>query len=258
MFYGRLVSDRCRMYLVGHAIVAFLIAYGISKKFKISGISFAFVMILATLADIDILFELAGITSHKTYTHSLILSVMIVPAIIFAISRWRKASFRAAAIYIMAYMLHIAIGDIVIGGTNILYPFGNLMIGTEIGYGTVIHQAIEFILLAATATIIVSKSFRIRSSDLVGLFRFENVDKASYALFLASLVVSFAYLLYGIKVLPRLFIQTNLELALFVMLHLAAIALISFLMLVARQHTNLHKKMVKSQQWFGGREPDKL
>jgi hypothetical protein len=112
--------------------------------------------------------------------------------------------------------------------------------------------------LAAAAGIIIGKSFRTRFQDATGLFRFEKVDKVCYVLLLAAIVISFAYLLYGVKVLPRLFIQTNLELALFVMLHLAAIAVISFLIVLARQHANLQKKMVNSQQWFGGREPDKL
>jgi hypothetical protein len=39
-----------------------------------------------------------------------------------------------------------------------------------------------------------------------------------------------------------LFIETNLELALFVMLHLSAIALFSFFILVCRQHTVLQTK----------------
>jgi hypothetical protein len=250
------------MYLVGHAVVAFLISYAIAKKLKIGEISFALAMLLACLPDIDILFQSAGILPHKSYIHSLILSLIVVPAVILSIAKWRRVSAGAAFIYSLAYIQHIAVGDIMIGGTNILYPFGELMVGTGIGYGTVAHSALEFLLLAATAGIIVSKSFRmtLHAKDSNGLFNFSNLDKISYALLMTSFVVSFAYLLYGVKVLPRLFIQTNLELALFVMLHLSAIVVISFLMLVSRQHSNLQKKVVKkSEQWFGGsREPKKL
>ncbi len=251
------------MYLVGHAIVAFLLSYAISKKVNVGGsISFALVMLIACVPDIDIVLQAAGITSHKTYTHSLVLSIAVVPSIIFAVLRWRRVPAASAAFaYSLAYISHIVIGDIAVGGTNILYPFGNMMVGTWIGYGTVAHSAVEFMLLAATAGIIVGKSFRMAHArdNTTGLFSFNNVDKISYVLLITSFVVSFVYLLYGIKVLPRLFIQTNLELALFVMLHLSAIALVSFLMLVARQHANLQKKMLKSEQWFGGgREPEKL
>ena len=222
------------MYLVGHAIVAFLIAYAISKKFKIAGVSFALVMLVASLPDIDILFQSIGVTTHKTYTHSLILSLIVVPLVIFAITKWRKASTGAAFIYSLAYIQHIVIGDIVIGATNVLFPFGELLVGTGIGYGTVTHQMLEFLLLAFAAGIVVSKSFG-RQGETT-LFRYNITDKVAYALFIVALIISFVYLLYGVKVLPRVFIETDLELALFVMLHLSAIALVSFLVLVSRQH----------------------
>ncbi len=235
------------MYLVGHAIVAFLIAYTISGKVKVGGgISFALVMLVACLPDIDILFQSAGITSHKTYTHSFILSMMIVPAVIFMIARWRKVSYAAAFIYSIVYIQHVAIGDIVIGGTNILYPIGELMVGTGIGYGTVAHQALEFLLLAAAASIIIAKSFGMQSRDSA-LFRWNITDRVSYALLIGSLVISFAYLLYGVKVLPRLFIETDLELALFVLLHLSAIAVISFLALVAK-HRDVLRPVAKTDR----------
>jgi hypothetical protein len=227
------------MYLVGHALVAVLIALGISKKFGITRISFALVMLIACLPDVDILFEAAGLTSHKTFTHSLILSTIVVPAVIFALARWRKVSLGAALVYSLAYIQHIAIGDIVVGATNILYPFGELMVGTGIGYGTVEHQTIEFLLLAIAAGIVLGKAFG-RQLKEATLFRFNVTDKVAYALFVAALVISFSYLLYGVKILPRLFIKTDLELALFVMLHLSTLALLSFLVLVCRQHTILH------------------
>lgn len=217
--------------------MAFLISYAIAKKFKVGGVSFALVMLLACLPDIDILLQSAGITSHKTYTHSFILSMMVVPAVIFAITKWRKeVSYAAASVYSLAYIQHIVIGDIVIGGTNILYPFGNMMVGTGVGYGTLTHQALEFLLLAAAASIVVAKSFGGQLRDLM-LFRWNITDKLCYALLIGSLVISFAYLLYGVKVLPRLFIETDLELALFLLLHLSTIALISFLIVVAKQHS---------------------
>lgn len=233
------------MYLVGHAIVAFLIAFGISKKFKVGGVSFALVMLIACLPDVDILLQSAGITAHKTYTHSLILSAVIVPSIIFAIARWRRVPAGAAAIYSLAYVSHIAIGDIVVGATNILYPFGNVMVGSGMGYGTMAHSALEFLLLAAAAAVIMNRSFR-RQPD-AALLRYNSVDKVGYVLLVASLIISSAYLLYGIKILPRLFIETDLELALFVLLHLSAIACISFAMLVARHQTVLNRKAISSE-----------
>jgi membrane-bound metal-dependent hydrolase YbcI (DUF457 family) len=233
------------MYLVGHAIVAFLVAFGISKKFKIGGISFALVMLIACLPDVDILLQGVGIAEHKTYTHSLIMSITFVPAVIFAIARWRESA-GAAAVYSIAYIQHVIIGDIVVGGTDILYPFGTMLVGTGIGYGTVMHQSLEFVLLALAAGIVVGKSFRMHARDATGIFKFEKVDKICYLLLLASIVISFAYLLYGIKVLPRLFIQTNLELALFIILHLSAIAVIMFLILIARQYATYSRIVART------------
>jgi hypothetical protein len=236
------------MYLVGHALVAVLIALGISKKFGITRISFALVMLIACLPDVDILFEAAGLTTHKTFTHSLILSTIVVPAVIFGLARWRQVSLGAALVYSLAYIQHIAIGDIVVGATNILYPFGELMVGTGIGYGTVEHQTIEFLLLAIAAGIVLGKAFG-RQLGATALFRFNMTDKVTYVLYIGSVVISFAYLLYGVKILPRLFIKTDLELALFVMLHLSAIALISFLVLVARQQAISVRQQTVPSTW---------
>ncbi|AFU57855.1 hypothetical protein Ngar_c09130 [Candidatus Nitrososphaera gargensis Ga9.2] len=223
------------MYLVGHAIVGFLIAYTISKKFKVGGISFALVMLIACLPDIDIIFQSLGIMSHKTYTHSLILSATIVPSIIFAIARWKKVSAVTAFVYSLAYVQHIIMGDIAVGSINILYPFGEMVVGSGIGYGTLAHQTIESLLLAAAAAVVLNRTFKKEQPDTVVLLRYNNIDKVSYLLLIGSLTVSFAYLLYGVKILPRLFIETDLELAVFIILHLSTMAWMSFTMLVARQ-----------------------
>lgn len=235
------------MYLVGHAVVAFLLAYGISKRFKVGEVSFALVMLIACLPDIDILFQSAGILPHKSYTHSLILSLIVVPSVIFAIAKWRKASAGAAFVYSLAYIQHIAIGDLVIGGTNILYPFGNMMVGTGMGYGTLAHHILEFSLLGVVAAVILSKPFSKgkQSDGIVSLFRYTWTDKLSYILLIGSITISFAYLLYGIEILPRLFIKTDLELATFILLHISAIVSMSFIIFVARQDLAFKKNAIQ-------------
>lgn len=234
------------MYLVGHAIVAFLLAYALSKKFRIGEVSFALAMLIACLPDVDVLFQSAGILLHKSYTHSLILSLIAVPIVIFAIAKWRKVSAGAAFVYSMAYIQHIAIGDIAIGSMNILYPFGDMIAGSGIGYGTLVHQVLEFLLLAIAAAIVLGKSFGSKEErpDATILFRYNRNDQISYLLLIGSLTISFVYLLYGIKVLPRFYIETNLELTIFVLLHLSTIAWMSFMALVAMQHTILARNSV--------------
>jgi hypothetical protein len=236
------------MYLVGHAMVGFLIACGLSKKYGISGISFALVMLIGTLPDIDILLQSAGIVLHKTYTHSLILSVLVVLPILLGLARWKRVSLAVALVYFMAYVQHIIIGDIAVGSINILYPFGTMIVGSGIGYGTLLHTAIEFVMLAGMVTIVMAGSFKKRivvSSSSSGaklggiistLLKYGKVDRISYILLISSLIVSFSYLLYGIKTLPRLSVESELDVALLILLHISSIALVEFRALVSRKN----------------------
>ena len=256
------------MFLVGHAIVAFLIAYIICRIFKINqGVSFALAMVIGTIPDIDIVTQALGIMPHKAFTHSLIVSAGI-GSVIFLTARFGfKQASAIAMIYALAYLQHL-MDDIIIGTLNILYPIGNLPIGIGISYGSLTHEVIEFLLLAVAAAVIISTSFRTSndstrmlkedhgsdsSSSFVSLFRFSTIDKISYVLLILSLLFSFGYLLYGIKSLSRLIIDTQLEIALFVLLHISAVALVSFLMLVARHYANLERSLVTTKRYYGHR-----
>ena len=255
------------MFLVGHAIVAFLIAYIICRIFKINqGVSFALAMVIGTIPDIDIVTQALGIMPHKAFTHSLILSAGI-GSVIFLTARFGfKQAPAIAMIYALAYLQHL-MDDIIIGTLNILYPIGNLPIGIGISYGSLTHEVIEFLLLAVAAAVIISTSFRASNdrilmlkedhdgdvSSLVSLFRFSSIDKISYVLLILSLLFSFGYLLYGIKSLSRLIIDTQLEIALFVLLHISAVALVSFLMLVARHYASSEWSLVTTKRHYGHR-----
>ncbi len=246
------------MFLVGHAVVAFLIAYIVCRIFKINqGFSFALAMVIGIIPDIDIITQSLGIMTHKTFTHSLIVSAAIGGSI-FLVSRLGfKLTFAVAMIYSLAYIQHI-IDDMVIGTLNILYPIGNLPVSMGIAYGSLTHEIIEILLLAVAAWIIVGKSFRsIGNSTHDGmatssssLFRFSLSDKISYTILIVSLLFSFGYLLYGIKSLPRLILETDLEIGLFVLLHLAALMWVFFMMLAARQDAASFKRSLISGKRF--------
>jgi LexA-binding, inner membrane-associated putative hydrolase len=236
------------MFLVGHAVVAFLIALIVSRIFKINqGVSFPLVMVIGIIPDIDIVTQFLGIMTHKTFTHSLIVSPAIGGSIFLVTRLGFKQTLGVAMIYSLAYVQHI-IDDIVIGTLNILYPIGNLPVGIGIAYGSLTHEIIEILLLAVAASIIVSKSFRgignnthdgiARSS----LFRFSITDKISYIILIVSLLFSFGYILYEMKSLPRLILETDLEIALFVLLHLAALLWVFFMILAARQDVVIFKR----------------
>src|SRR5215211_2065827 len=159
-------------------------------------------------------------------------------------------------IYSLAYVQHI-MDDVVIGTLNILYPIGNLPLSIGIAYGSLTHEIIEILLLVVAASIIVGKSFGSIISNSTddddgmatsSLFRFSITDKISYIILIASLLFSFGYLLYEMESLPRLILETNLEIALFVLLHLAALTWVSFMMLAARQDSAISKRSLISDK----------
>lgn len=265
------------MFLVGHAIVAFLIAYAVSRALATekrkdraaTKISFALVMVLGVLPDIDILFQALGIMPHKTFTHSVILSAIVVAPAIFVVARWPlKQTLAASMAYALAYAQHL-FDDIIVGTLNVAYPFGSLPVGIGIDYGSVYHLALEIVLVALVAAIFLSRSFgkaRLQSwknlpwqkyqsnyyyyssaSSMSFLFGFGRVDKVCYALLMLSFLVSFAYLLYEMKALPRLFIESDLEVALFVILHLSALALASFMIFVSREHARVESYSIEDK-----------
>jgi LexA-binding, inner membrane-associated putative hydrolase len=243
------------MFLVGHAVVAFLIAYIVCRIFKINqGVSFALAMVIGIIPDIDIVTQSLGIMTHKTFTHSLIVSAAIGGSIFLVTRLGFKQTFAAAMIYSLAYVQHI-IDDMMIGTLNILYPIGNLPVSIGIAYGSLTHEIIEILLLAVAASVIVVKSFRSIGNNThdgmatsSSLFQFSITDKISYIILIVSLLFSFGYLLYEMKSLPRLIIETDLEIALFVLLHLAALSWVFFMMLAARQNAAAFKRSLISDK----------
>ena len=245
------------MFLVGHAVVAFLIAYIVCRIFRINqGVSFALAMVIGIIPDIDIVTQSLGIMAHKTFTHSLIVSPAIAGSIFIVTRVGFKQTLAVAMIYSLAYVQHI-IDDMVIGTLNILYPIGNLPVSIGIAYGSLTHEIIEILLLGVVASIIMSKSFRgignSHSTDdhmsTSSLFRFSITDKISYTILIVSLLFSFVYLLYQLKSLPRLILETDLEIALFVLLNLAALLWAVFMMLAARQNAaSLKRSLISNKQ----------
>jgi hypothetical protein len=232
------------MFLVGHAVVAFLIAYLVCRIFKINqGVSFALAMVIGILPDIDIVAQSLNIMTHKTFTHSIIVSASVGGFIFLVTGLGFKQTYVVGIIYSLAYIQHI-IGDMVIGTpVNILYPIGNLPVGIGIAFESTTHEIIEVLLLAVAIFIIAGKSFRWIGNithcgmTTLSLFRFSVTDKISYIILIVSLIFSFAYLLYGMKSLPRLILEADLDIVLFLLLHIAALIFISFMMLDARQET---------------------
>lgn len=231
---------------MGHAVVAFLIAYLVCRTSKLNqDVSFALAMVIGIIPDIDIVTQFFGFMIHKTFTHSVMISAAIGGSIFLITRIGFKKTFAVAMIYSVAYFQH-TIDDMVIGKLNILYPVGNLLVGSGIAYGSLNHEIIEILLLTVAAFITVYESFRSVANRVDGimitfpLFRFSITDKISYIVLIVSLLFSFGYLLYGMKSLPHLYLHTDLEIALFTLLHLAALMWVSFMILRASQGTKFN------------------
>jgi hypothetical protein len=225
------------MFLVGHAALAFLISYGISRKFGVvSAVSFAAVMLIASLPDIDIITQEAGIIPHKTYTHSPIISLTISLVIFLIAKLFLKQNSIVALIYGLAYLYHI-IGDLIVGTLNVLFPFGYVPIGLGINFGSLFDEIIEMLLLLLAVSITLRASFANNSSGTNNnaILRYSRIDKIGFALLILALIISFAYFLYNTESSHPPFFDTELQITLFVLLHLMGVSWILLIVLVSRQ-----------------------
>jgi hypothetical protein len=228
------------MFLVGHAALAFLISYGISRKFGVvSAVSFAAVMLITSLPDIDIITQEAGTIPHKTYTHSPIISLTISSVIFLIAKLLLKQNSIVALIYGLAYLYHI-IGDLIVGPPlNVLFPFGYVPIGLGIEFGSLSAEIIEMLLLLLAVSITLRASFANNSSGTNNnaILRYSRIDKIGFALLILALIISFAYLIYNTESSHPPFFDTELQITLFVLLHLMGVAWILLIVLVSRRFT---------------------
>lgn len=226
------------MFLVGHAALAFLISYGISRKFGVvSAVSFAAVMLITSLPDIDIITQEAGTIPHKTYTHSPIISLTISSVIFLIAKLLLKQNSIVALIYGLAYLYHI-IGDLIVGPPlNVLFPFGYVPIGLGIEFGSLSAEIIEMLLLLLAVSITLRASFANNSSgtNKNAILRYSRIDKIGFALLILTLIISFAYLLYSTESSHPPFFDTELQITLFVLLHLMGVAWILLIVLLSRR-----------------------
>jgi membrane-bound metal-dependent hydrolase YbcI (DUF457 family) len=184
---------------VGHISLAFLIAYFISTKFQgvKKTVSIALVMFLSILPDIDLVFRLTGIDlSHRTITHSAVIWLTVGGILIsFFTIKYRKGS--VAAVYLIAYLSHLVIGDVLIAPINILYPVGDFIVTSPIKGGSFQHILLETLLFALMASVVITKYylFKRRNKDIF-LFRYRRkMDTLLYAVLILAIIVSVFFVL---------------------------------------------------------------
>ena len=226
------------MLFVGHISVAFLIVYIVSTRFQgIKGtVSIALVMFLSILPDIDIIFRFAGIElGHRTITHSAIIWLVIGGILVsFFKIKYQKGS--QAAVYLIAYLSHLMIGDILVGPINILFPIGNFIIKSPIEGGHYFLLEILVFTLMATVVVINYYSFRKKNKDTF-LFCYQSkIDAILYPVLILALVTSFVYVLAKFEL-------SLFEASILASLHIAAVYVIILMWRVSK-NTKTHRQLI--------------
>lgn len=183
-------------------------------------------MLLSVLPDIDIILGLAGIDlGHRTLTHSIIISLIVGGAIVFLISlKYKRGS--EAAIYLIAYMSHLAIGDIVVEYINIFYPIGDVTIYGAIESGSLQHISLEAILVGLmVTTVIIMFKHRKKNSSRFG-YR-PTADSLFYLFLVLAIAISAIYIITEFQ-------YSLVYVSILVLLHSAAIATIILLWIVSK------------------------
>jgi hypothetical protein len=223
---------------VGHISLAFLIAYFVSARFQgiKKTVSIAAVMFLSILPDIDIIFREAGIElGHRTITHSAIIW-LITGGILFSFFKIKYQKGLESAVYLIAYLSHLMIGDILVGPINILFPVGNFMIKSSIG--GIQWFLLEAIIFTIMATVVITNYylFRKKNKDIF-LFRYHSrIDAVLYPVLILALIASFIYVLAN-------FHLSLLEASIVVPLHIAAVCVIILMWRVSR-NTKKERQLV--------------
>ena len=187
-------------------------------------------MFLSILPDIDIIFRLAGLDlGHRTITHSAVIWLALgmgAIVILFLTTRTRKG--RMVAVYLLAYLSHIVIGDIIVGPINVLYPIGDLVVNSPIN--GVEYYLVEAAVFTVMASVVITKyySFKKRMDEDTFLFRYHcKVDSLLYPILILALITSFFYVL--VKFELDLF-----EISVMAPLHFFAICLIVIMWRVSK------------------------
>ena len=226
------------MLFVGHISLAFLIVYIVSTRFQgiKRTVSIALVMFLSILPDIDIIFRFAGIElGHRTITHSAIIWLVIGGILVsFFKIKYQKGS--QAAVYLIAYLSHLMIGDILVGPINILFPIGNFIIKSPIeGVHYFLLEILVFTLMA-TVVVINYYLFRKKNKDTF-LFCYQSkIDAILYPVLILALITSFVYVLAKFEL-------SLFEASIMAPLHIAAVCVIILMWRVSK-NTKTHRQLI--------------
>jgi membrane-bound metal-dependent hydrolase YbcI (DUF457 family) len=186
-------------------------------------------MFLSILPDIDMVFRLGGIDlGHRTFTHSAIIWLLIGGITIsFFTIKYRKGS--AAAVYLIAYLSHLVIGDVIVAPINLLYPLGDFIVNSPIKGGSLQHILLETVLFAFMAAVVMTRYylFKRRDEDIFLFYYHYKTDTFLYPVLVLAIIASFIYVVAGFEL-------SLVELSVLTLLHIGIISLIVLIWLVSK------------------------
>lgn len=187
-------------------------------------------MFLSILPDIDIVFRLAGTDlGHRTLTHSVIIWLAVGGILIsFFTIKYRKGS--VATVYLIAYLSHLVVGDVLIPPINILYPLENFIIDSPIKNVSLQHILLETVLFALMAAVVITRyySFKRRNEDIF-LFRYHRkMDTFLYPTLTLAIIISFFYVVAESEF-------SLFEVSVLMLLHTAAVSMIILIWLASKR-----------------------
>ena len=217
------------MLFVGHISLAFLIVYFLSTRFQgiKRTVSIALVMFLSILPDIDMIFRLAGIElGHRTITHSAIIW-LVIGVITVSLFKLKYHKGLEAAVYLIAYLSHLMIGDILVGPINILFPIGEYIVKSPIQ--GVHHYLLETLVFSLMASVVIANYYSYRKNDKdIFLFSYHNkIDALLYPVLILALITSCIYALTEFEL-------SLLEASIVAPLHIAAVCVIVLMWRVSK------------------------
>jgi membrane-bound metal-dependent hydrolase YbcI (DUF457 family) len=184
-------------------------------------------MFLSILPDIDIIFRIAGIElGHRTITHSAIIWLIIGGILVsFFKLKYQKGS--EAAVYLVAYLSHLMIGDILVGPINILFPIGDFIINSQIE--GVYYFLLETLVFTLMSTVVLSNYyfFRKKKNDTFLFSYHRKIDGLLYPVLILALTTSFFYVLAKFEL-------SLYEASIVAPLHVAAVCVITLMWRVSK------------------------
>ena len=121
------------MYLLGHIAIGYLVAWAVARWRK-EKLVLWLAFTVGVVPDFDILFQSLGLF-HHTYTHSLLLWVPVVIALVW----WRRETLP----YVAGILSHLLIGDFLVSTIPLLLPLSNVSIGLRLGMPSAADALLE-------------------------------------------------------------------------------------------------------------------